>query len=167
MDKLRSGDSIIDAKRQGNINYYDVLGTTADAGGCAQPWRPETVDQSGGLDGIVIGTLEPIHSAFYSWRLRRPAQRLSHHRRFTLAPLSLISDTLRQAEAGTYAHRPEYASHDEVGASLDLIDSLVMKQRKPVGAPAPVQRLSIAARTLGPRSQNAAQRLGYSFRGAA
>jgi len=60
----------------------------------------------------------------------------------------LISDTLRQAEAGTYAHRPQYASHDEVGASLDLIDRLVMKQRKNVGVPAPVQRLAIAARTL-------------------
>jgi len=55
---------------------------------------------------------------------------------------------LRQAEAGTYAHRPQYASHDEVGASLDLIDRLVMKQRKNVGVPAPVQRLAIAARTL-------------------
>ena len=60
----------------------------------------------------------------------------------------MISDTLRQAEAGTYAARPQYASHDEVGASLDLIDRLVMKQRKNVGAPAPVQRLAIAARTL-------------------
>jgi signal transduction histidine kinase len=60
----------------------------------------------------------------------------------------LISETLRQAEAGTYAARPEYASRDEVGASLDLIDRLVMKQRKNVGAPAPVQRLAIAARTL-------------------
>jgi signal transduction histidine kinase len=31
---------------------------------------------------------------------------------------------------------------------LDLIDRLVMKQKKNVGAPAPVQRLAIAARTL-------------------
>jgi signal transduction histidine kinase len=60
----------------------------------------------------------------------------------------LIADTLRQAEAGTYATRPRYASHDEVSASLDLIDRLVMKQRKSVSAPAPVQRLAIAARTL-------------------
>ncbi len=60
----------------------------------------------------------------------------------------LISDTLRQAETGTYAARPQYAGHDEVGASLDLIDRLVMKQRKNVGVPAPVQRLAIAARTL-------------------
>jgi signal transduction histidine kinase len=59
-----------------------------------------------------------------------------------------IADTLRQAEAGTYAARPHYASHDEVGASLDLIDRLVMKQKKTVGVPAPVQRLAIAARTL-------------------
>ena len=60
----------------------------------------------------------------------------------------LIADTLRQAEAGTYAARPQYGSQDEVGVSLDLIDRLVMKQRKNVGVPAPVQRLAIAARTL-------------------
>jgi signal transduction histidine kinase len=60
----------------------------------------------------------------------------------------LISDTLRQAEAGTYAARPQYPSQDEVGASLDLIDRLVMRQRKTVGVPVPVQRLAMAARTL-------------------
>src|SRR5262247_20449 len=60
----------------------------------------------------------------------------------------LISETLRQAEAGTYQTRPRYRSHDEVGTSLDLIDRLVMKQRKNVGAPAPMQRLAYAARTL-------------------
>jgi len=60
----------------------------------------------------------------------------------------LISETLRQAEAGTYQARPRYRSQDEVGTTLDLIDRLVMKQRKIVGAPAPMQRLAIAARTL-------------------
>jgi signal transduction histidine kinase len=60
----------------------------------------------------------------------------------------LISEALRQAEAGTYQTRPHYASRDEVGVSLDLIDRLVMKQRKTAGAPAPLQRLAIAARTL-------------------
>jgi len=53
---------------------------------------------------------------------------------------SIISETLRQAEAGTYAARPKYAREDEVGTSLDLIDRLVMKQRKKVAAPAPAQR---------------------------
>jgi signal transduction histidine kinase len=60
----------------------------------------------------------------------------------------LIADTLRRADAGTYAARPQYGNHDEIGVSLDLIDRLVMRQRKNVGAPAPVQRLAIAARTL-------------------
>ena len=60
----------------------------------------------------------------------------------------MISEALRQAEAGTYQARPQYLSRDEVGQSLDLIDRLVMKQRKTVGAPAPVQRLAMAARTL-------------------
>jgi signal transduction histidine kinase len=60
----------------------------------------------------------------------------------------LISDALRQAEAGTYAARPVYSSRDEVGVSLDLIDRLVMKQRNASSAPAPLQRLAMAARTL-------------------
>jgi signal transduction histidine kinase len=60
----------------------------------------------------------------------------------------LISDTLREAEAGTYQTRPRYASRDDVATSLDLIDRLVMKQRKTTAAPGPAQRLAIAARTL-------------------
>jgi len=60
----------------------------------------------------------------------------------------LISETLRRAEAGTYETRPRYPRQDEVGTSLDLIDRLVMKQRKNATAPNPVQRLTVAARTL-------------------
>jgi signal transduction histidine kinase len=60
----------------------------------------------------------------------------------------LIAETLRQAEAGTYRVRPEYSPRDEIGTSLDLIDRLVMKQRKQIAAPSPLQRLAIAARTL-------------------
>jgi signal transduction histidine kinase len=60
----------------------------------------------------------------------------------------LISDALRQADAGTYRQRPRYASDDEVGASLDLIDRLVMKQRGNTGSPTPLQRVAVAARTL-------------------
>ena len=147
MDKLRSGDSIIDAKRQGNINYYDVWVPLQMPAGVRSPgglrlWI-NPADWTGLLSGLwnqfillfTLGGCVALLSAFLTTAL--------YTRRFRL-----ISDTLRQAEAGTYAHRPEYASHDEVGASLDLIDRLVMKQRKPVGAPAPVQRLAIAARTL-------------------
>jgi signal transduction histidine kinase len=82
------------------------------------------------LGGVVALLSASLTTALYTRRFR------------------LISDTLRQAETGTYAARPQYAGHDEVGASLDLIDRLVMKQRKNVGVPAPVQRLAIAARTL-------------------
>jgi signal transduction histidine kinase len=84
---------------------------------------------------FVLGGVVALLSAFLTTAL--------YTRRFRL-----ISDTLRQAETGTYAARPRYAGHDEVGASLDLIDRLVMRQRRSVGAPAPAQRLALAARTL-------------------
>jgi two-component system, NtrC family, sensor kinase len=60
----------------------------------------------------------------------------------------LINEALREAEAGTYQARPRYGSRDEIGTSLDLIDRLVMKQRGYVGLTAPLQRVSVAARTL-------------------
>jgi signal transduction histidine kinase len=147
MEKLRSGDTIIDAKRQGKIDYYDVWVPLQMPSGVRGPgglrlWI-NPADWTGLLSGLwhqfillfALGGAVALVSAFLTTAL--------YTRRFRL-----ISDTLRQAEAGTYAHRPDYASHDEVGASLDLIDRLVMKQRKPVGVPAPVQRLAIAARTL-------------------
>lgn len=147
MDKLRNGDPIIDAKRQGKIDYYDVWVPLQMPPGVRSPgglrlWI-NPADWTGLLSGLwhqfillfVLGGGVALVSAFLTTTL--------YTRRFRL-----ISNTLRQAEAGTYAARPRYASHDEVGASLDLIDRLVMKQRKPVGVPAPVQRLAIAARTL-------------------
>jgi signal transduction histidine kinase len=84
---------------------------------------------------FILGGVVALVSAFLTTAL--------YTRRFRL-----ISETLRQAETGTYAARPQYAGHDEVGASLDLIDRLVMRQRRSGGPTAPVQRLAIAARTL-------------------
>jgi len=147
MEKLRNREPIINAKRQGTIDYYDVWVPLQMPSGVRGPgglrlWI-NPADWTGLLSGLwhqvillfVLGGGVALVSAFLTTAL--------YTRRFRL-----ISDTLRQAEAGTYAHRPQYASHDEVGASLDLIDRLVMKQRKNVGVPAPVQRLAIAARTL-------------------
>lgn len=147
LEKLRAGETIIEAKRQGNIPYYDIWVPLQMPSGVRSPgglrlWV-NPADWTGLLSGLwhqfillfVLGGVVALLSAFVTTAL--------YTRRFRL-----ISDTLRQAEAGTYAARPTYASHDEVGASLDLIDRLVMKQRKNVGAPAPVQRLAIAARTL-------------------
>jgi signal transduction histidine kinase len=147
LEKLGRGETIINSKRQGNINYYDVWVPLQMPAGVRSPgglrlWI-NPADWTGLLSGLwrqfillfVLGGAVALLSAFFITAL--------YTRRFRL-----ISDTLRQAEAGTYAVRPRYASHDEVGASLDLIDRLVMKQRKSVGAPAPVQRLAIAARTL-------------------
>ena len=84
---------------------------------------------------FALGGVVAVISAFLTTAL--------YTRRFRL-----IAETLRRAETGTYAARPEYAAHDEVGASLDLIDRLVMRQRRSGGPTAPVQRLAIAARTL-------------------
>ncbi|HVO93309.1 MAG TPA: HAMP domain-containing sensor histidine kinase [Terriglobales bacterium] len=147
MDKLRRGDPIINAKRQGKIDYYDVWVPLQMPSGVRGPgglrlWI-NPADWTGLLSGMwrqltllfALGGGVALLSAFLTTAL--------YTRRFRL-----ISETLRQAEAGTYAARPRYASHDEVGASLDLIDRLVMRQRKTVGVPAPVQRLAIAARTL-------------------
>jgi signal transduction histidine kinase len=147
MEKLGRGETIINSKRQGNINYYDVWVPLQMPAGVRSPgglrlWI-NPADWTGLLSGLshqfillfALGGGVALLSAFFTTAL--------YTRRFRL-----ISDTLRQAEAGTYAVRPRYASHDEVGTTLDLIDRLVMKQRKSVGVPAPVQRLAIAARTL-------------------
>ncbi|MGE5220735.1 MAG: sensor histidine kinase [Chloroflexota bacterium] len=147
LDKLRAGETVINAKRQGRIDYYDVWVPLQMPAGVRSPgglrlWI-NPADWTGLLSGLwhqiillfALGGVVALLSALVTTAL--------YTRRFRL-----ISETLRQAEAGTYAARPAYASHDEVGASLDLIDRLVMKQRKTVGVPAPVQRLAIAARTL-------------------
>jgi len=147
MDKLRDGETIIDSKPQGKGTAYDIWVPLQMPKGVRGPgglrlWV-NPADWTGLLAGLwrqltllfVLGGGVALIAAFLTTAL--------YTRRFRL-----ISDTLRQAEAGTYAARPQYASHDEVGASLDLIDRLVMKQRKNVGIPAPVQRLAIAARTL-------------------
>jgi signal transduction histidine kinase len=147
LEKLRAGETIINARRQGKIDYYDIWVALQMPSGVRSPgglrlWI-NPADWTGLLTGLyhqfillfVLGGAVALISAFLTTAL--------YTRRFRL-----ISDTLRQAEAGTYAARPEYASRDEVGASLDLIDRLVMKQRKHVSVPAPVQRLAVAARTL-------------------
>jgi len=147
LEKLRRGDTIVNSKRQGNADYYDVWVPLQMPTGVRSPGGLRLLlnpaDWTGLASGLwrqfvllfALGGGVALLSAFLTTAL--------YTRRFRL-----ISDTLRQAETGTYAARPRYAGHDEVGASLDLIDRLVMKQRKNVGVPAPVQRLAIAARTL-------------------
>ena len=147
LEKLRRGEPIINSKRQGNADFYDIWVPLQMPTGVRSPGGLRLLlnpaDWTGLVSGLrdqfillfVLGGIVALLSASLSTAL--------YTRRFRL-----ISDTLRQAETGTYAARPQYAAHDEVGASLDLIDRLVMKQRKSVGVPAPVQRLAIAARTL-------------------
>lgn len=147
MDRLRRGDTVIESKPQGKNTAFDIWVPLQMPKGVRSPgglrlWV-NPADWTELLSGLwrqltllfALGGGVALIAAFLTTAL--------YTRRFRL-----ISETLRQAEAGTYAARPNYASHDEVGASLDLIDRLVMKQRKTVGAPAPVQRLAIAARTL-------------------
>ena len=147
LERLRRGDTIVTSKRQGTVDYYDVWVPLQMPTGVRSPGGLRLLlnpaDWTGLVSGLwhqfillfVLGGLVALLSAFLTTAL--------YTRRFRL-----ISNTLRQAETGTYEARPQYAGHDEVGASLDLIDRLVMKQRKSVGVPAPVQRLAIAARTL-------------------
>jgi signal transduction histidine kinase len=147
LEKLRGGDTIVNSKRQGNTDYYDVWVPLQMPAGVRGPGGLRLLlnpsDWKGLAAGLwrqfvllfALGGIVALLSAFLTTAL--------YTRRFRL-----ISDTLRQAETGTYAARPRYAGHDEVGASLDLIDRLVMKQRNTTGAGTPVQRLAIAARTL-------------------
>jgi signal transduction histidine kinase len=144
---LRRGITTINSERQGKSTYYDVwvplqMPAGVEGPGGLRLWI-NPADWTEMLSGLwrqlalffALGGGVALLSAFFTTAL--------YTRRFRL-----ISETLRQAEAGTYQTRPQYRSHDEVGTSLDLIDRLVMKQRKFVGAPAPMQRLAVAARTL-------------------
>ncbi len=146
-ENLRRGITTVDTQRYGKLTYYDVLVPLQMPSGVKGPgglrlWI-NPADWTEMLSGLwrqltllfALGGVVALFSAFLTTAL--------YTRRFRL-----ISDTLRQAEAGTYQIRPEYASQDEVGKSLDLIDRLVMKQRKHTAVPGPVQRLAIAARTL-------------------
>lgn len=146
-EALRRGITLINSRTQGKATYYDVMVPLQMPEGARGPgglrlWI-NPADWTELLTGMwrqltllfALGGGIALLSAFLTTAL--------YTRRF-----SIISETLRQAEAGTYAARPEYAREDEVGTSLDLIDRLVMKQRKKVAAPAPAQRLALAARTL-------------------
>jgi signal transduction histidine kinase len=144
---LKRGITRIDSKTEGESTYYDVLVPLQMPEGVAGPgglrlWI-NPADWKDMLSGLwrqltllfALGGAVALVSAFLTTAL--------YTRRFRM-----ISEALRQAEAGTYANRPAYAGHDEVGASLDLIDRLVIKQRKSGGAPPPLQRVALAARTL-------------------
>ena len=147
VEKLRRGVATINSISSGQSSYYDVLVPLQMPAGVKGPgglrlWI-NPADWTELLSGMwrqltllfALGGGVALVSAFLTTAL--------YTRRFRL-----IADTLRQAEAGTYQMRPRYASRDDVATSLDLIDRLVMKQRKTTAAPAPVQRLAMAARTL-------------------
>jgi signal transduction histidine kinase len=146
-ERLSRGLTTINSKRQGDSTYYDVLVPLQMPAGVEGPgglrlWI-NPADWTELLSGLwrqltllfALGGGVALLSAFLTTAL--------YTRRFRL-----ISETLRQAEAGTYQARPQYRKRDEVGVSLDLIDRLVMKQKKTVSAPTPMQRLALAARTL-------------------
>jgi signal transduction histidine kinase len=147
MEKLRRGDTTISSLNQGKNFFYDVWVPLQMPPGVRGPgglrlwinpshwtellsgmWRQLVLFFALGGGVALISAL--LTTALYTRRFR------------------LISETLSRAEAGTYENRPAYASRDEVGKSLDLIDRLVMKQRKTTGVPAPAQRLAVAARAL-------------------
>ena len=147
LDRLGRGETIVNSRREGGVDRFDVWVPLQMPSGVRSPgglrlWI-NPADWTGLLSGLwrqfillfALGGGVAVVSASLTTAL--------YTRRFRL-----ITDTLRQAETGTYAARPQYAGHDEVGASLDLIDRLVMRQRRSARPPAPVQRLAVAARTL-------------------
>jgi signal transduction histidine kinase len=144
---LTLGLTTINSRGHGESTYFDVLVPLQMPAGVEGPgglrlWI-NPADWTELLAGLwrqltllfVLGGAVALLCAFFTTTL--------YTRRFRL-----ITETLRQAEQGTYLARPVYASRDVVGASLDLIDRLVMKQRKVSGVPGPSQRLAVAARTL-------------------
>jgi signal transduction histidine kinase len=146
-ENLRRGVTTITSRRAGETTYYDVLVPLQMPKGARGPgglrlWI-NPADWTELLSGLwrqlalllVLAGGVALLSAFVTTTL--------YTRRFRL-----ISDALRQAEAGTYQSRPRYFDRDEVGASLDLIDRLVMKQRGTGGSATPLQRLAVAARAL-------------------
>src|ERR1051326_4603955 len=144
---LGRGITTIETHQEGSANYYDVLVPLQMPPGVHGPgglrlWLDPT-DWTGLVSGMwrqftllfLLGADVALLAAFLTTAL--------YTRRFRL-----INQTLREAAAGTYLARPSYGSQDEIGTSLDLIDRLVMKQRGSNGLTAPVQRVSMAARTL-------------------
>lgn len=146
-ENLSRGITTVWSRREGNTTYYDVLVPLQMPKGVRGPgglrlwinpadwtellsglWRQLTLLFA--LGGGVALLSAFLTTALYTRRVR------------------LISEALRQAEAGTYQERPQYFNRDEVGASLDLIDRLVMKHRGAAAHPGPLQRLAVAARTL-------------------
>jgi signal transduction histidine kinase len=146
-ENLRRGATTIASRRVDGATYYDVLVPLQMPRGARGPgglrlWI-NPADWTELLSGLwrqlallfVLAAGVAVGGAYLITTL--------YTRRFRL-----IRDTLRQAAAGTYRSRPPYASRDEVAASLDLIDRLVMKQRGAAASPTPLQRLAVAARAL-------------------
>lgn len=144
---LAQGITTIESRNEKDKTYFDVLVPLQMPQGVRGPgglrlWIDPT-DWTGLVSGMwrqftllfLLGADVALLAAFLTTAL--------YTRRFRL-----INKTLREAAAGTYHARPSYLSQDEIGTSLDLIDRLVMKQRGSNGLTAPVQRVSMAARTL-------------------
>jgi len=152
-EKLRRGVTTITSLRIGDHNYYDVFVPLQMPRGVQGPgglrlWvNPASMtDLLAGMEKqltviLVLAAVVALSSAFLTTAL--------YTRR-----MGIIGEALRQAEAGTYQARPNYRRRDEVGASLDLIDRLVMKQRGASTTVGPLQRVSVAARTLAHEVKN-------------
>jgi signal transduction histidine kinase len=149
---LHQGETSIVSRKRAEGTYYDVLVPLQMPKGVQGPgglrlWiNPASMtDLLEGMEQeltllLVLGAVVALFSALLTTAL--------YTRRFRI-----ISEALRQAEAGTY-QRPRYRSRDEVGASLDLIDRLVMKQRGASASIGPLHRVSVAARTLAHEVKN-------------
>ncbi|MGH7830406.1 MAG: sensor histidine kinase [Candidatus Binatia bacterium] len=146
-ENLRNGITTIVPRREGKQTYYDVLVPLQMPKGVRGPGGLRLWMDPADLTELLAGmgrqlTLLFVLAGFVALGSALLTTTL-YTRRFRL-----ISDTLREAEAGTYQARPRYPKRDEVGASLDLIDRLVMRQRGAKEGSAPLQRLAVAARTL-------------------
>ena len=147
MEKLRRGDTIVNSVKQGSVDYYDVWVPLQMPNGVRGPGGLRLLLNPADWTGLVAGLWRQLILLFVLGGGVALISGIPNHGALH-PPLSLDQRHLAPSRSGNLCGAPQYASHDEVGASLDLIDRLVMKQRKNIGLPAPVQRLAIAAARL-------------------
>ena len=146
-ENLRNGITTIVPRSEGKETYYDVLVPLQMPKGVRGPGGLRLWMNPADLTELLAGMGRQLTLLFVLAGAVALCSALLTTALYTRR-FRLISDALRQAEAGTYQARPRYPKQDEVGASLDLIDRLVMRQRGPREGLAPLQRMAVAARTL-------------------
>jgi signal transduction histidine kinase len=152
-ENLRQGVTTVLSRRIGEKDYYDVLVPLQMPKGVQGPGGLRLWINPASMTDLLAGMEQQLTALLVMAGIVALSSALLTTTLYTRR-MRIIRDALRQAEAGTYQARPNYRSRDEIGASLDLIDRLVMKQRGVQSNVGPLQRMSVAARTLAHEVRN-------------